>query len=222
MPTAILFDFDGTLANTAPGIVLTMQKTFEEMGLAIPTEEAVRHTIGLPLKDCVRILGNFDDRQAEAGAAIYRRLFPLYEIDHISIFPEVQETLATLAAHGLRMAICTSRNKFSLDSILRRYHMEAFFETIITADTHTLRPKPAPDMALVLMERLGIRAEETLVVGDTSFDIEMGRQAHCPTAAVTYGNHSRQQLLAACPTYIIDHFGALLDIVLGSTISADL
>lgn len=213
MPKAILFDFDGTLANTAPGIVLTMQKTFQEMCLPIPTDEEVRHTIGLPLKKCVQTLGQLSDKEAEEGTAIYRKLFPVYEIEHISIFPSVSETLSLLFSQGIRMAICTSRNKFSLDSILQRYALENYFETILTADTHQLNPKPAPDMALVLMERLQVNASQTLVVGDTTFDIEMGNRAHCTTVAVTYGNHSRQQLLSANPTHIIDHFDQIVEIV---------
>jgi phosphoglycolate phosphatase len=213
MPKAILFDFDGTLANTAPGIVLTMQKTFQEMCLPIPTDEEVRHTIGLPLKKCVQTLGQLSDKEAEEGTAIYRKLFPVYEIEHISIFPGVSETLSLLFSQGIRMAICTSRNKFSLDSILQRYALENYFETILTADTHQLNPKPAPDMALVLMERLQVNASQTLVVGDTTFDIEMGNRAHCTTVAVTYGNHSRQQLLSANPTHIIDHFDQIVEIV---------
>jgi len=213
MPKAILFDFDGTLANTAPGIVLTMQKTFQEMCLPIPTDEEVRHTIGLPLKKCVQTLGQLSDKEAEEGTAIYRKLFPVYEIEHISIFPDVSETLSLLFSQGIRMAICTSRNKFSLDSILQRYALENYFETILTADTHQLNPKPAPDMALVLMERLQVNASQTLVVGDTTFDIEMGNRAHCTTVAVTYGNHSRQQLLSANPTHIIDRFDQIVEIV---------
>lgn len=213
MPKAILFDFDGTLANTAPGIVLTMQKTFQEMRLPISTDEEVRHTIGLPLKKCVQTLGQLSDKEAEEGTAIYRKLFPVYEIEHISIFPGVSETLSLLFSQGIRMAICTSRNKFSLDSILQRYALENYFETILTADTHQLNPKPAPDMALVLMERLQVNASQTLVVGDTTFDIEMGNRAHCTTVAVTYGNHSRQQLLSANPTHIIDHFDQIVEIV---------
>lgn len=213
MPKAILFDFDGTLANTAPGIVLTMQKTFQEMCLPIPTDEEVRHTIGLPLKKCVQTLGQLSDKEAEEGTAIYRKLFPVYEIEHISIFPGVSETLSLLFSQGIRMAICTSRNKFSLDSILQRYALENYFETILTADTHQLNPKPAPDMALVLMERLQVNASQTLVVGDTTFDIEMGNRAHCTTVAVTYGNHSRQQLLSANPTHIIDRFDQIVEIV---------
>ena len=213
MPKAILFDFDGTLANTAPGIVLTMQKTFQEMCLPIPTDEEVRHTIGLPLKKCLQTLGQLSDKEAEEGTAIYRKLFPVYEIEHISIFPSVSETLSLLFSQGIRMAICTSRNKFSLDSILQRYALKNYFETILTADTHQLNPKPAPDMALVLMERLQVNASQTLVVGDTTFDIEMGNRAHCATVAVTYGNHSRQQLLSANPTHIIDRFDQIVEIV---------
>lgn len=203
---AIFFDFDGTLADTAPGIVLTMQSTFHELGLPVPSEEAVRQTIGLPLGDALPLLG----APAAEGMAVYQRLFPSCELTHISIFPEVQETLTRLKANGIRMAICTSRNKESLDSIVTRHGLEGFFETVVTG-SDGIPAKPAPDMVLTLLRRMGIG--QALVVGDTTFDIGMGNAAGCPTCAVTYGNHSAEQLQTAHPTYIIDRFSQLIPLL---------
>lgn len=213
MTRAILFDFDGTLADTAPGIVLTMQKTFAAMGLPEPAPAAIRATIGLPLRECVRLLGGLDETAAEAGAATYRSLFPVYELGRVGIFPGVPQTLELLARRGYRMAVCTSRNKFSLDSLLQRHGLQHFFDAVVTGDTHPHRPKPAPDMALFLMERLAAGGETTWVVGDTTFDIDMGNNARCTTVAVTYGNHSRERLRAAGPDHMIDRFGDLADLL---------
>lgn len=203
---AIFFDFDGTLADTAPGIVLTMQSTFRELGLPVPSEEAVRQTIGLPLGDALPLLG----APAAEGMAVYQRLFPSCELTHISIFPEVRKTLTRLKANGIRMAICTSRNKESLDSIVTRHGLEGFFETVVTG-SDGIPAKPAPDMVLTLLQRMGIG--QALVVGDTTFDIGMGNAAGCPTCAVTYGNHSAEQLQTAHPTYIINRFSQLIPLL---------
>ena len=206
---SILFDFDGTLADTAPGIVNTMQETFKTMQLPVPTEEAIRQTIGLKLEEGVKVLGRFDDATAQKGAAIYRELFMKIELSKIQIFPEVKETLTILQQMGIRMAICTSRGLNSLNIILTANNMNDYFEEIITASAN-LPTKPAPDMVFELLKRMNLTANEVLVVGDTTFDIEMGHNAGCKTIAVTYGNHSSEILATSHPTYIIDHFSALL------------
>lgn len=208
---AILFDFDGTLADTAPGIVLTMRRAFAEDGLPLPEEAAIRQTIGLPLPQAIRLLGGLDEAAAARTTATYRRFFPECEMTHITIFPEVAETLRELRSRGLRLAVCTSRGRDSLESILRLHGLLDCFETFVTA-TDNLPAKPAPDMVLALLDRLGVAAGEALVVGDTTFDIEMGAHAGCPTCAVTYGNHSPAQLASAGPTFTIAHFSALLSL----------
>lgn len=207
---AILFDFDGTLADTAPGIVNTMQETFKTMQLPVPTEEAIRQTIGLKLEEGVKVLGRFDDATAQKGAAIYRKLFMKIELSKIQIFSEVKETLTILQQMGIRMAICTSRGLNSLNIILTANNMNDYFEEIITASAN-LPTKPAPDMVFELLKRMNLTANEVLVVGDTTFDIEMGHNAGCKTIAVTYGNHSTEILATSHPTYIIDHFNELLE-----------
>ena len=210
MTKAILFDFDGTIANTAPGIVKTMEHTFMEMGITVPSEEAMRATIGLRLDLALKQLGELNDNDAEIATETYRRLFPIYEVNYVSIFPGIKETLAELQQQGVRLAICTSRDAKSLDMICEHHGIKDFFETRVTNNDH-LAPKPAPDLVLALLNKMQLQKEEVLVVGDTTFDIEMGNRAGCNTVAVTWGNHSRQQLKEALPTFIIDNIEQITD-----------
>lgn len=212
MIKAILFDFDGTLADTAPGILLTMKETFRELGLDIPSDDTIRRTIGLPLVKSVKILGGLSDEEAAAGAEVYRKFFPTFEITHISMFPGVEATLKELSERGIRMAICTSRGHDSLFRILNRHNLADCFEEVVTASDN-LPSKPAPDMVLTLLERMGLDADEAIVVGDTTFDIGMGSGAGCRTVAVTYGNHTPEQLESASPTWMIDDFPSLAELV---------
>lgn len=207
----ILFDFDGTLANTVRGILITMQETFREMGVAAPSEDAMTQTIGLPLRDALQTLGQLDEAQADEAAAIYRRLFPIYEVGNVTVFPGVIETLQELHQLGTRMAIVTSRDLPSLNLIMEPRGLMPYFEERLTGSDH-ITPKPAPDMVLTLLDRMQLRPEETLVVGDTTYDILMGNRAGCPSVAVTYGNHSRQQLLTASPTHVIDDIKEILQL----------
>lgn len=205
---SILFDFDGTLADTAPGIVSTLRESLVRMDKPVPSEEEMVNTIGLPLSTAFSLLGNMSEEEAEEGVRIYQDIFREFEIPKVRIFEEVAETLEALSGQGIRMAVVTSRDSRSLNMIMQKQGIDHFFETQVTFNDH-LPSKPAPDMVLALLERMEIQPEETLVVGDTTFDIEMGNRAGCHTCAVTYGNHSLDALKAVSPTGIVDRFGDL-------------
>ena len=210
MIKAILFDFDGTLVNSAPGIVKTMEQVFIKMNIPVPTEEAMRATIGLPLRLALKELGHLDDKSADDATELYRSLFPIYEVEYVTVFPEVKETLMALKEKGLRMAIVTSRDTTSLRLIADRRDMTPFFETYVTG-ADGFPPKPAPDMVYVIMEHSEAEKEDVLMVGDTVFDIDMGKNAGVKTCGVTYGNGKIDELSHA--DYIINDFAQLLDIV---------
>lgn len=209
---AIIFDFDGTIADTAPGIVHTMKATFLRMGKPVPTEEAMRQTIGIPLGKALQMLNNLTEEETKTAVETYSELFMTHEVGRTTIFPNVFETLSYFKNKGIKMAIATSRNVESLEIILEKNNLSGFFEQMVTNNDH-LTPKPAPDMVLTLLDRMGISEKETLVVGDTTFDIMMGNRANCHTCAVTYGNHTRKQLATAKPDYIINSFDELIKIV---------
>ena len=208
----IIFDFDGTLADTARGIVATEREVLRRLGLPQTSEAQMCSTIGLPLGESLRLACNLPDALVDKAVRMYRDLFFDYAPQHIVIFEGVKETLAALKDRGIRMAIATSRGRDSLEKILEVHGMDAWFEADLTADDG-IRPKPNPDMVLELMARMGLRADETLVVGDTTFDLEMGKAALCCTVGVSYGNHSREQLATASPDWIIDRFDGLREIV---------
>lgn len=204
----LIFDFDGTLADTADGIVATATETLHRMGVEDVTPAAIRATIGLPLGTSLRIAGNLPESREPEAVAIYRQLFAQLELSQIRLYPGVAETVKEFAAQGIPMAIATSRGCNSLEHILSGWGISQYFPIRATS-ADGFPSKPAPDMVLALLERLQAKAEETLVVGDTTFDIEMGNRAHCLTCAVTYGNHARERLLTASPTWLIDEFTAL-------------
>ncbi|MDO4496411.1 MAG: HAD family hydrolase [Bacteroidales bacterium] len=210
MIKAILFDFDGTLVNSAPGIVKTMEQTYRTLGMPIPSEADMIATIGLPLRQALQLLNKLSDADADLATDTYRKLFPQFEMQYVTLFPQVVNTLEQLKEKGIRLAIVTSRDTSSLRLITRHRDLDGFFETCVTG-ADGIAPKPAPDMVLTLLERMQLKADEVLVVGDTTFDIEMGNRAHCRTIAVTYGNHTPEKLATAHPARMIDGFEQLLE-----------
>lgn len=209
---AIFFDFDGTLANTIHGILACMRETYTRMGIPIPDSKSMAQTIGLPLDESLRQAAGLSREQTQEATELYCRLFPQYEIGNVTIFPGVLETLDTLQQRGLRLAIATSRDMESLQMIMRPRGMEPLFEQMTTASDN-LQPKPAPELVEVLLKRMGLTPDEVLVVGDTIYDIEMGKAAGCRTCAVTYGNHPRERLLEAEPEFMIDSMPELLELL---------
>ena len=209
----IVFDFDGTLADTATEIVATMVRTFRDLGYHIPSEEAMRQTIGMRLSLALASLAGLDEAQTEEATAHYRKIFMAEGIGRVKLFPGVAEGLRVLNSSGVRLAIATSRNSESLKEILQMNDVTECFEAFVTNSDH-LAPKPDPEMVKVLMERMCIKAEDTLVVGDTTFDIQMGNDAGCSTCAVTWGNHDRSMLESSFPSFIVNDFRELLKLVI--------
>ena len=208
----LIFDFDGTLADTQEGILATERAMLRRMGLPEPAREQMCSAIGLPLPESLRRGCGIPTERVDEAVRLYRELFFDYAPQHIIIFDGVKETLAECARRGLRMAIATSRSSNSLDVILATHGIDDYFPHRVTAD-RGIQAKPAPDMVLHLLDEMGIRAGETLIVGDTTFDLEMGQGAGCRTAGVTYGNHSREMLATVRPDWIIDRFTDLLPIL---------
>lgn len=208
---AIIFDFDGTLADTQRGIVATAQEVLRQMGLPPADEAALAATIGLPLRENFTRGAGLGDEEADRAVEIYRSIFDEVAVPVIQLFPGIDETLRTLAGRGIPMAVGSSRGQRSLEMLMERTGLAQYIPvSMVFGVESAARPKPAPDLVYVILGKLGTRPEETLVVGDTTFDIEMGRAAGCRTCGVSYGNQSADQLATAAPDYIIDDLRKLL------------
>ena len=197
----LIFDFDGTIADTTRGIILCTQATLREMGLPVAADERIQATIGLPLRTCFELGTDTPEERLDEAVVTYRRLFD-----------GALQTLQALRDRGLRLSIATSRSGASLLMLLSVLGIGEYFCEL--AATEAVRnPKPAPDLALLLMERLGASPEETIVIGDTVFDLKMGQNAGCRVCGVSFGNQTRAELATVSPDWIIDRFPALLDVV---------
>jgi len=208
---ALIFDFDGTLADTQRGILATAQEVLRRMGYPPADEAALAATIGLPLIENFKRGAGLGEAEARQAVAIYREIFDTVAVPVIHLFPGIDETLRVLAERGVPMAVASSRGQRSLEMLMHHTGLDRYIPlSMVFGVESAARPKPAPDLVYVILGHLGARPEETLVIGDTTFDIEMGRAAGCATCGVSYGNQTAAQLAAASPNYLIDDLRKLL------------
>lgn len=200
-----IFDFDGTLGDSRGLIVKTMKDTFDKMGIQRPSTEACIATIGLPLDQCFAVSAHLDAKQSEACAEVYRKIFKINNVPGaVKPFPGVIETLKRLHTEGNTLAIASSRRHESLDGLVADFGITDLFSAIVGADD-VVNAKPDPEPVNLILSRLHFEPQQAIVIGDAPYDILMGRNAGTKTCAVTWGNGTREELLAAKPDAIIDH-----------------
>lgn len=206
----IILDFDGTLGDTRANIVLTMRRTLERLGYAVPDEGTIAATIGVPLeKGFEQMLPGISPEDVALCAKTYREIFEKCRKELVpNLFPHVMETLITLKEAGYVLTIASSRSYGSLKEFLQEMGIAPYISYVLGANSVT-HAKPHPEPVLKTMADMGFTADETLVVGDMPVDIEMGKGAGAHTCAVTYGNASREELIAAGADYVIDDFSEL-------------
>ena len=206
----IILDFDGTLADTRGLIVQTMQQTIASLGLEPRTDEQCASMIGLPLKQAFTDLIPMTDAMGEHCVDTYRQIFNENHAAYtIPAFPNVLETLRLLSQKGYTLTIASSRSHRSLMEFVVNMDLQEVLSYVLGADDVT-QAKPNPEPVLKTLEKYGCTPDEALVVGDTWYDIEMGRRAGVRTCGVTYGNGTREELLNAGADFLIDDFGELL------------
>jgi len=210
-PQLIIFDFDGTLADTTESILATFRATIEEGNLPYRADEQCRATIGIPLKEGFRQLyPDFDDRRIAEVVALYRSVYRKTKL----LFPPrlyegVADTLTTISGLGIKMSVASSRSRESLIEFLDQCGITRYFSLILGCED-VAKPKPDPEAVIKTLETLDADGSESLVIGDMPVDITMGRGAGCRTVGVTYGNSDRRALINAGADFIIDRFVDIL------------
>ncbi len=209
----IIFDFDGTLGDSQRLITDTMLETIDKMGLEKRTREACASTIGLPLAKCFSTIIPMSDDKADECAEVYSDIFRRNNIPGaVPPFPNVIETIRKLKQNGISLSIASSRHHHSLSQFVNEMKLEDCFTYIIGADD-VVHPKPEAEPIERTLAHYGLQADETLMVGDTKFDILMGRNGGTRTCGVTYGNGTADELKNAGADMIIDDIADLLQIV---------
>jgi phosphoglycolate phosphatase len=194
----LVFDWDGTLMDSVAAIVACMQQAAADLDLPPLAEERIRRTLGLGLKDCMVALGLADEEALwERLAERYRHHWFAGYRERPLLFPGAEQALLRLAAEGYLLAVATGKSRRGLDRDLESTGLAALFHATRTADE--ARSKPHPQMLLDLMGELGAPPGATLMVGDTTFDLEMAAAAGAAAVAVESGGHAREELLRLAP-----------------------
>ncbi|MBF0188395.1 MAG: HAD-IA family hydrolase [Magnetococcales bacterium] len=209
----IIFDCDGTLVDSLGGIATCINATLDELepGRRLSHAE-VGHVVGLSLDRVFEELMPDQDLEIQKrGIALYRKHYKERADTgrlNSQLFPGVKEVLSALDSDEMVMAIATGKSLKGLKRSLREFDLEPLFPILQTADDNA--SKPAPEMVQKALSLGGVRPERTLMVGDTDYDILMGRAAGVKTCAVTYGCHEKSRLEAAKPDYLIDDIRQML------------
>jgi len=204
---ALLFDLDGTLVDTPQAIVDVAQGTLAALGLPPAEPQAIKDTIGLPLPVALgRLIGTGPAGAADA-VEIYRVLWRAQVTPRIPqlLYPGVREGLAELKRSDLRFAVVTGKAQDGADSTVAAAGLRDLMEVVL-GYTSVANPKPAPDIALLALEKLGIPPADAVLVGDSVHDIEMAHRAGIRSIAVTYGAQPEAELRAVGPTWFAGSF----------------
>ena len=209
----LIFDFDGTLADTSKLIVTTMQKTIQDIGLPYRTEEELKAAIGIRLEEIPSFLWQDLKGLGEKSADVYRRNFEIIKEEiKVSLFPKVKETLTILKNKGYGLAIATSRSYKSVYNLTELLGITEYFDFLLGGD-NVIEGKPNPESIYLILEEMRWKPSETVMVGDMPVDIRMGKNASIETIAVSYGNANDTSLKDSQPDYLIPSFSEILNII---------
>jgi len=202
----VVFDWDGTIIDSHTTIIECMQEASRDLGLSVPEAEHAGHVIGLGMHDAMKIVA--PDLPAERYpefVAMYRKHFLARE-DLMRLFPGMPELLKDLSKNRT-LAIATGKSRRGLERALDASGVRECFAASRCADETT--PKPHPAMLHELMNELNFEAQSTLMVGDTSHDMQMARSAGVDGLAVTYGAHPEEELRSCGPRGCVSTVKAL-------------
>jgi len=194
----VVFDWDGTLMDSAARIVACLRAAGDDLGLPALENEVLRNIIGLGLKEAIETL------YPQADAALWRNFADRYRHHFLAsdaeasvLFPGALALVRRLHRSGMLLAIATGKSRRGLDRALAEQDCAPWFHASRCADETF--SKPHPRMLLEIMEELAVRPAETLMIGDTEYDLQMASSAGVAAVGVGYGAHSPDRLLAHRP-----------------------
>ena len=196
----IAFDWDGTLYDSTALIVRCIQSACRDLAVAVPSDTAAAYVIGLGLHDALKhaVPGLAPERYPELGQR-YRHHYTLRQHELV-LFPGTLDMLHALKARNHFLAVATGKNRRGLDDALAHSQLHALFDATRTADETA--GKPDPLMLLQLMATLGVAPERTLMIGDTTHDLQLAQNAGTARVAVSFGAHAPDAFERHAPLFV--------------------
>lgn len=215
----VIFDVDGTLVDSQAEIMAAMTRAFQSEGIALPPRGAILSIVGLSLDEAFAVLCPQNDAPQRARLVeAYKAAFQQLRSDNLEmgpLFPGARAAIDALAAqdHTL-LAVATGKSRRGLDKVLERHDLQGVFHSEQVADHHP--SKPHPSMILTALNETGVSAQKAVMLGDTTYDMDMARAAGIKKIGVTWGYHAADTLQ---PDVMIEDFTALagaVDQLIGS------
>ncbi len=197
----VVFDWDGTLFDSTALIAGCIRTACADLGAPVPSETAARYVIGMGMQEALaHAVPELAPRDYPALAARFRHHY-LASQDALVLFEGVLDVLGDLKARGRRLAVATGKSRRGLDDALGSAQLRGVFDATRTADeTHS---KPHPRMLLELMEELDAAPDRTLMIGDTTHDLQLAANAGTASLAVSYGAHGREAFEGFAPLHVV-------------------
>ncbi len=205
----IIFDFDGTLADSKALAIKSTIRAATDLGYPTPAPEAIGEQFGAELTDMLKNLFPRGDI-----AALTEKFYHYFAEDDAAsnqLFPNVYETLAHFKKSGIKLAIATNRIRVRIEAALRVSSLRSFFSAVKSADDGG--PKPNPSMVEAILTELKVPKYSTLIVGDSIADMACAQNLGIDAVAICYGCNTREQLAAHRPLALIDNLQTLIHLV---------
>lgn len=212
----VMLDFDGTTACTVPAIYHAAKRMLGLHGYEVE-KEVVYKNFALALPFAFRCFSgdeSIDDATIEQMIVEYNTIYKEESEKLVELFDGVVETLDHLTKAGVKVVITSNNVKPVLRRLTTNLGIAKYIDDIVSVED-VENVKPAPDIALEVLRRYNISGEESLVVGDATLDMDMGREAGCHLCGVSFGSHTPEMLRERGARYIVDHFSEIEKIVLG-------
>lgn len=210
----VLFDFDGTVMNTNDVILQSWQHTFRALRGREEDPEVLLKTFGEPLETTMKKF--FPEIPVEESIKVYRSFHYDNFGDLISVFPGMDDLIAEVKRRGYRLGLVTSRLYNTTMQGLEKYGLKEYFDVIVTAND-TTKHKPDPEPVNITLEKLGAKPENSIMLGDTLFDLLCAKNAGVRSVLVSWSlalsGKTKEDLGDAAPDYILEKPEDLLEII---------
>lgn len=211
-----LFDFDGTIADSGDAAALATQACFKDFDLEVPSAETVRYYMGVPIETFIPELvekqgKHYSQEQFEAMYDSFRRHYGEIEQETTTLFPQMKDTLTALKDAGKKLFIVSSKSSTSLNRNLKALGIADLFDDLIGSD-QVDHYKPAPDGVLMVVVKYHLDKNESVMIGDAKYDLQMGKAAGVKTCGCLWDTFDAQLLKAENPDFLLEKPAELLNI----------